>query len=331
MNALSTKLRYAADTGRPVSPRTARRILDIPLAGIPDLLAAAWAMKRRHFGDRLFFCSILNARSGACAEDCRFCAQSARHNTSVRTYGLMDSAAMAKAYTTASRLPIDHFGIVTSGGALSPKGVQRICRTIRRRKISGLAWCASLGSLDLAAFRQLKKAGLKRFHHNLETARSFFPRICRTHTYEDRLKTLRLARWAGLEVCSGGILGMGETPAQRVEFALALQRENVQSIPLNFLVPIRGTPLGRLAPMKPLDILRCIALFRLTNPRAEIKVCAGRLHLRDLQSMIFFAGATGMMIGPLLTVAGRDVSQDLRMLADLDIPYAQRRLDPKRT
>ncbi len=167
----------------------------------------------------------------------------------------------------------------------------------------------------------MKEAGLTRFHHNLETAESFFPKICTTHTWRERLAMVRRAKRAGLETCSGGILGLGETLQQRVELAMTLRDEAVDSIPLNFLVPLPGTELEHIEPMKPMDILRAIAMFRLVNTKAEIKVCAGRAHMRDLQSMIFFAGATGMMIGPLLTIAGGDVQSDLTMLQDLEIPF----------
>jgi biotin synthase len=168
----------------------------------------------------------------------------------------------------------------------------------------------------------LKAAGLKRFHHNLETAESFFPSICSTHTYAQRLATIRAVKELGMEICCGGILGMGESLEQRVELAFALAREQANSISLNFLIPIKGTPLEKQEPMKPLDIIRCITMFRMVNPQAEIQICAGRLQLRNLQSVIFFAGATGMMIGPLLTVAGGNVEDDLQMLKDLEVHHA---------
>lgn len=230
---------------------------------------------------------------------------------------------MGEAYTNACALPITHFGLVTSGEALTDAGIRQVCDAIRTQGIPEVAWCASLGSLSRDQLAQLKSAGLRRFHHNLETAPSFFPQICDTHSFEHRVRTLRAVKDAGLEICSGGILGMGESLEQRVEFALTLQQENVDSIPLNFLIPVPGTRLENREPMQPLDMLRSIIMFRLVHPRAELKVCAGRTHMRDLQSMIFYAGATGMMIGPLLTVAGREVDQDLQMLKDLELDYAQ--------
>ena len=201
--------------------------------------------------------------------------------------------------------------------------IDSIISAVKRKPDSRVLWCASLGCLDRRQLLRLKEAGVRRFHHNLECAESYFPNICSTHSYAQRIDTIRAARQSGLEICSGGILGLGESLAQRVEFAGILAREAVNSIPLNFLVPIPGTRVESQIPMKALDIIRTIAMFRMTNPQAEIKVCAGRLHLRDLQSMIFYAGATGMMMGPMLTVAGRDVCRDRQLIEDLEMSDAE--------
>ncbi|MGV8074749.1 MAG: biotin synthase BioB [Syntrophobacteraceae bacterium] len=316
------QIQRAAEKGNSISEELALHVLRSPAADLPQVFAAASLMRTRHFGNSVRLCSILNARSGACSEDCAFCAQASRHKTDVERTPLCSQETIVTAYEEAAKLPITHFGVVTSGCALSSKGVEEICNAIRRKKLPHVNWCGSLGCLSRTELIALKEAGLKRFHHNLETARSYFPHICTTHSYDQRLATVRDAREAGLEVCCGGIIGLGESPAQRVEFALTLASEAVDSIPLNFLIPIAGTKLERMEPLKPLDILRTVSMFRLTNPRAEVRVCAGRLHLRDMQSMIFHAGANGMMVGKLLTVAGRDVEQDIRMLQDLEIEYA---------
>lgn len=308
---------------KPISARDALAILEAPPEDLPGILTAASAIRHARWGNTVKLCSITNAKSGACAEDCRFCAQSAAHNTGIDIYPLHSPDRIRDSYDRAAGLPIDHFGVVTSGETLDDDGVRTVCEAIRDHARPATEWCASLGSLSQHQLSALKKAGLKRFHHNLETAESFFPEICSSHTFSDRLAALHRAREAGLEICAGGILGLGESPAQRVELALALSREGVDSIPLNFHVPIRGTPLEDLQPMKPLEILKTTAMFRMTCPDSEIKVCAGRCHLRDLQSMIFQAGATGMMIGPLLTIAGRDVDDDLQMLRDLEMDFGQ--------
>ena len=317
-----TKVHDAAHEGEPVSAQTALAVLRCPSYNIPEILRATTRMRQEYFRDSVTLCSILNAKSGACGEDCAFCAQSSFHGTAVQSLALRSKETMIEAYQAAKKYPITHFGVVTSGRALKTKDIHDLCEAIRSSPDSDVGWCASLGCLSKNQLKMLKAAGLKRFHHNLETAESFFPTICSTHLYAERLATVRAVRELGMEICCGGVLGMGESLEQRVELALALAGEQVDSIPLNFLIPIKGTPLERQKPMRPLDIIRSIAMFRLVNPQAEIQVCAGRLHLRDLQSMIFYAGATGMMIGPLLTVAGRNMEEDLQMLKDLEISYA---------
>lgn len=312
-------IQRAAENGHPISEELALSVLYSSARDLPHLLSAATTLRERYFGSALSLCSILSARSGGCTEDCAFCAQAACHQTTAKPVPLLSQEEIIGAYEAAAKLPILHFGVVTSGCALTSKGIERICHAVRARKIPRVAWCASLGCLNGAELAALKESGVERFHHNLETAASFFPSICTTHSYDQRLATVRAARDAGLEVCCGGILGLGESLEQRVEFALTLAREGVDSIPLNFLIPIPGTRLARHEILKPMEILRAIVMFRLTNPNAEIRVCAGRLHLRDLQSMIFHAGANGIMIGPLLTVAGRNVEQDLQMLRDLEV------------
>ncbi|MCK5802777.1 MAG: biotin synthase BioB [Lentisphaeria bacterium] len=315
-------LQNAVANDLPVSKDVARAIVAADVADMPVILAAADAVRRRRFGNTAHLCSILNAKSGACGEDCAFCAQSAHHCTDADSFAMRSLPQIQQAYEQSAALPIGHFGVVTSGGALSGSDFETICEAVRTKSRESTHWCASLGCLDREQLAELKRNGLKRFHHNLETSESFFPSICTTHTYAERLETVRAVKDVGLELCCGGIMGLGESLEQRVEFALALQSERVDAIPLNFLVPIPGTRLADRPPMKPWEILRAIAMVRLVNPTAEVKVCAGRLLLRDLQSMIFHAGATGMMVGPLLTVAGRDVDTDLQMLEDLEMDYA---------
>lgn len=311
------EMRRAAEENVPVSAETALEILECGPDEIPEIMACATLLRRRNFGDCLLLCSIMNAKSGACSEDCSFCAQSTHHRTHAEVFPLAGTAEIEAAYLSAAEFPVSHFGVVTSGKAVKEKDVRVICEAARRTHDPRLAWCASLGCLGKDLLVALKEAGFKRFHHNLETAESFFPSICSTHSYALRINTLRAVKEAGLEICSGGILGLGESLEQRVEFAAILAREKVDSIPLNFLVPIKGTPLELQEVMKPLDMIRSIAMFRMMNPRSEIKVCAGRIHLRDLQSMVFYAGATGIMIGDLLTIAGRNPRDDLQMIEDL--------------
>ncbi|MDO8585563.1 MAG: biotin synthase BioB [Armatimonadota bacterium] len=306
-----------------LSPDEALAVLNAQPEHMPLLLHAASEVRRRYFGNAVILCSILNARCGECSEDCAFCAQSAHHQTGIEAFPMISREQIASAAREAVQANrISHFGVVTSGGSLDDRDVRTVCAAVPTVEQCGVIPCASLGMLDESQLRGLKQAGLVRYHHNLETAESFFPSICSTHTFADRLVTLRRARAAGLEVCSGGIFGMGETPEQRVELAMTLRDEAVQSIPLNFLMPIPGTPLEGSPPMKPLDILKTVAMFRLVCRSPEIKVCAGREDLlRDLQSMFFYAGATGMMVGDYLTRAGRPLHRDLQLLRDLEVDF----------
>lgn len=296
-------------------------ILQASDAEFVELLNLADRVRRANFGNRVELCSIVNAKSGVCSEDCAFCSQSVHHDTDVEAYELLPEQQLEAAYREASDLPISHFGFVTSGPGLDSEEFDRLVELLENSDSEAAAFCSSLGNLGESQLRRLREAGLKRFHHNLETARSYFDQICSTHDYEQRVETVKSARKVGLEVCSGGLLGLGESLEQRVEFALDLRELEVDSIPLNFLIPIEGTELETVRPLTPREMLRSIIMFRLINPTTNLKVCAGRKNLRDLQSLIFFAGATGMMIGDLLTVAGRSVETDLRMLDDLNLDY----------
>lgn len=318
-NSERKAIRQAAEKGEALSRELAIQILLSSPADLPEIFAAASLVRTRYFGNRVSLCSIFSAQSGACSEDCAFCAQASCHDTESEVHPLCSSESLAEAFEEAAQLPVSHFGVVTSGCALSEEGVERLCEVIAGKRHPRVHWCASLGCLDYELLFRLKSAGLKRYHHNLETAPGYFPQICSTHSFDLRLETVRRAKQAGLEVCCGGIFGLGETIEHRVDLALLLAREGVESIPLNFLIPIPGTRLEKMETLRPLDILRIVSMFRLTNPGTEVRVCAGRVHLGDLQSMLFFAGANAMMTGRLLTVDGSGVERDIKMLKDLDV------------
>lgn len=311
------QLRSQAAEGKPITEALALALLECPPEQLGEVFAAAEQMRQKHFPRRMVLCAIVNGKSGNCSEDCSFCAQSCRSEARIEKYSLRDPDTFLAARQIAARHGVSFFSIVTSGRALTDREVDALCQMVESSDPTGPDWCSSLGCLTKEQLAKLKAAGFVRYHHNLETAESFFAEVCTTHRYADRVRTIRDAKAVGLEVCSGGILGIGESKAQRVELALALAAEKVDSIPLNFLVPIEGTPLAEVQPMPPLDLLRTIALFRLTNPTAEVRIAGGREHLRDLQALIPSAGANGLMIGDLLTVSGEQVERDLQWLEDL--------------
>ncbi len=286
------------------------------------LFAEANRIKERFVGERVYLCSIINAKSGRCSENCAFCAQSAHFKTDAPVYPLVDEDRMLACAREAEAGGSHCFGIITSGaGIRKGEELERVCAAVRKiKRETNISPSCSLGVIDTAIAASLKESGVETYHHNLETARSFFPNICTTHDYEKDVETVRTAKKAGMKVCSGGIFGLGETPAQRVELALTLRELDVDSVPLNFLNPIPGTPLEHADFMTPLDCLRTIALFRLILPDKKISVCGGReKNLRDLQSWIFLAGASGTMIGNYLTTMGRPPEQDRQMLEDLEL------------
>ncbi|NMC74861.1 MAG: biotin synthase BioB [Geobacteraceae bacterium] len=306
-------------------PHEAMELASFSGTDLFDLFAAASRMKEFFVGNTVHLCSIINAKSGRCREDCAFCAQSIRHETSAPEYPLISVDAMTTAALRAERSGSGCFGIVTSGtGVANGPELERICAALRSIRDQGrISPSCSLGIIDRETAGKLKDAGAVTYNHNLETARSFFPAICTTHDYEEDVATVRNAKAAGLRVCCGGIFGMGESMAQRIELAFTLRELDVDSVPINFLNPVPGTRLAHADFLTPLECLHTIALFRLILPAKKITVCGGReRNLRDLQSWMFLAGANGTMIGNYLTTSGRDEMLDHRMLKDLGLEIA---------
>ncbi|MGA7828523.1 MAG: biotin synthase BioB [Geobacteraceae bacterium] len=312
--------------GEDLAPEEALELSRIESQDLPDLFAAANRVKKHFIGNQVHLCSIINAKSGRCGEDCAFCAQSVYHVTEAPVFPLVNKDIITAAALTAEQSGSGCFGIVTSGSSISAgEELESICAALARiRNESDIEPSCSLGIIDLDTALRLKAAGAVTYHHNLETSRSFFPSICTTHDYEDDIQTIRNARQAGLKVCCGGIFGLGETMAQRVELAMTLRELNVDSVPINFLNPIPGTRLAEASYLTPLKCLHIIALYRMILPKKKIAVCGGReVNLRDLQSWIFLAGANGTMIGNYLTTSGRDEAQDRQMLKDLELTIVQ--------
>ncbi|ROQ93583.1 biotin synthase [Desulfosoma caldarium] len=329
MNWIDSLARRVMDGGE-VSGSEARALMEIQGSSVYDLLTVANKIARKFKGFQVELCGIVNAKSGRCPEDCAFCAQSMHHRTDAPVYGLRQTDHILAASRNAAAFGAARFGIVAAGTGLDEgRELDRICEAVRQIVHEGyLSPCASLGIVSESVLNQLWKAGLRRYHHNLETARSFFGNICTTHAYEEDVRTVRVAKKLGFSVCCGGIFGMGESEAQRVELALTLRDLAVDSVPINFLVPVPGTPLEFMPPLSPLECLKIIAVYRFVLPRATIRVCAGReRNLGDLASWIFFAGANAMMMGPYLTTAGRRPDMDVKMVRDLGF-HVERCDDP---
>ncbi|MBT0665779.1 biotin synthase BioB [Geobacter pelophilus] len=322
MNTNYHELSSRIISGHDINEQEAALLATLSGVELYELFIAASRVRDHFLGTKIHLCSIINAKSGRCPENCSFCAQSAHHKTDTPVFPLVDEEAIVTAAKCAAAEGSGCFGIVTSGTGISKgKELDQIIRAIKRiRSETGITPACSLGIIDLETAQALKEAGAGTYHHNLETARSFFPQVCSTHQYDEDIATVKVAKDAGLRVCCGGILGLGENVTQRIEMAFTLRELKVDSVPLNFLNPIPGTKLEGTSHITPMECLQAIALFRLILPDRQIPVCGGREHnLRDLQSWIFLAGASGTMIGNYLTTAGRQPEQDWQMLKDLEL------------
>lgn len=311
--------------GQQISAQDAVALTRIEGANIYELIAAANRIRSFFRGAKVNLCSIINAKSGSCPENCSFCAQSAHFETQSPVFDMVAPEKIVDAAKKAKQMKSREFSIVTSGKSVENDAeLDTLCDALTRiKEMGGLERCASLGIMDKASLLKLKAAGLQSFHHNLETARSFFPNICDTHEYDDDVNTVRMAKEIGFDVCCGGIIGLGESFEQRVELALTLRELDVDSIPINFINPIKGTAMQDQPTVAPMEGLKTIAIFRFILPGKSIVVSGGReVTFRDLQPMIFMAGANGCLIGDYLTTKGMDYQRVLQMINDLGLEPA---------
>lgn len=310
----------------PIDPAEAIALLsDKSHASLFELMKRADAARDSFSGRTIRTCSIVNARCGNCTENCAFCAQSARSSAPIKTWDMLSAEEIYNAARTAQLHGASRYGIVTSGRSVKEgHELDIICEAVRR--ISAdlvIKPCASLGILDEGALKTLKKAGLRRYHHNLEAAASYFSTVCTTRSYDTQIRTVKLAKEVGLSVCSGGIFGIGESLEQRVELLVTIRELGVSSVPINFLTPIPGTLLENKNDLTPSDCLRIIAVARLMMPDVSIRVCGGReCNLRDFQAMIFAAGADSFMTGGYLVTPGRSPEDDMRMIKDAGMEHS---------
>lgn len=308
-------------TGREITYEEAVRCSQLNNDQLLELLIVAADLTRDFYNKKVELCAIINAKSGHCSEDCHYCAQSGHYQTGVEVYPMLPTDKVLARAKEMEANGVTRYALVTSGRALSDNNFRQALVTFRQlHQQTNLCLCASFGILNSDQLQQLKEAGVTRYHHNLETSRSNFEKICSTHTYDERIATVKAAQEAGLQVCSGGIFSIGETWEQRIEMAFELKDLKVDSIPINILVPIKGTPLEHQAIMSPLDILKTIAIFRLIMPRTSLRICGGHEKaLRDLQAIMFIAGIDAAMVGNYLTTKGRTITEDIQMINDMGL------------
>ena len=290
-----------------------------------DLISLSYKVTSKYKNKGIYLCSIISAKTGACSENCAFCAQSAHNQASVSAHPMIEPSLILKAAKEAEVFGASEFCIVTSGRGPDEKTFRKVLDAIYLiRSHTDLSVGCSLGILIEEQARRLSASGVRRYNHNLETSRSFFPNICTTHTYEERVKTAYLVRENGMELCCGGILGMGESLEQRLELAFELRELNPNLVPINFLNPRPGTGLAGRLLLTPLEAIKSIALFRLILPQ-KILICAGgrEVVLRDLQPLALLAGANALITGNYLTTPGRLAKEDLQMIRDLNMPVAK--------
>lgn len=285
---------------------------------LKNLTNEADNLRKEIHGNYVDLCSIINGKSGKCGEDCAFCSQSKHHRTNISEYPLIDYKEIIKVARENENEGVHRFSIVTSGRGLYGDDFKRVVRYYSDlNKELNINLCASHGIIDKESLIKLKEVGVKRYHHNLETSKSYYHNICKSHSYEERIKTIKFAKEAGLEVCSGGIIGLGESITDRIDLAITLRELEIKSIPINVLSAIKGTKLQDMASLNEEEILRTIAVFRFINPQAKIRLAAGRYLLRNYGENAFKSGANATITGNLLTTCGNKIIDDKRLIENI--------------
>jgi len=315
----------AALQAKPLADREIAAVVAAVQERLAELLSLAAQIRERHFGRSVSFCAIVNARSGDCPEDCAFCAQSAHHATAAPRYGFLDPAVIAAAAERMKSCGARRFSVVTSGKTLDADDFERLKAAVAAVAQTGLCADVSAGLLEADQVRELAAIGLSGVHHNLETSRRFFPRVCTTHDYEEDVSAVRAAVAAGAYVCSGGLFGLGEDWDDRVDLALTLRGLSVHSVPVNFLIPIPGTPLEHRPRLDPAEALGIVALYRFLLPDRHVRVCGGRQGVLGPKSarQVLAAGASALMLGDFLTTPGSLAAEDLADAAALGLEPQQ--------
>lgn len=284
-----------------------------------ELLCTAAAEIRSHFcGNHFELCSIVNGKSGKCSENCKFCAQSTHYQVNINNYPMLGKEELLAEAVKQEDKGILRYAIVTSGRCLTDEEIDDVCDLYRYiRKGSGISLCASHGLLTFEQFQKLKSAGVTRYHNNLESSRRYFPNICTTHSYEDKITSIKAAQRAGLDVCSGGIIGLGEIMDDRIDMALDLRALQIRSVPINILNPIQGTPFANVSPLSQEELRRIVAIYRFILPDAALRLAGGRGLLADKGSSAFLSGSNAAISGDMLTTSGISTDTDKAMLKEL--------------
>ena len=293
-------------------------VLSLCNAPLDELCSAADEIRRHFCGNTFDICTIINGKSGRCSEDCKYCAQSVHYKTKIDEYALLDTAELLRQARYNAERGVLRYSIVTSGRNLNKAELRQICKSIRAiRENVDIEVCVSFGLLDEEEFREIEAAGAGRIHCNLETSSRFFSEVCTTHTYEEKIKTIQAAQRAGLFVCSGGIMGLGETMEDRIDMALTLRKLGIRSVPINFLNPIKGTPYEKNMPLDDEEKCRIVAIYRFLLPNAYIRLAGGRGLIKDKGECCFRAGANAAISGDMLTTSGITIETDMKMLDKL--------------
>ena len=287
-------------------------------ADLADLCKGADNIRIALCGNHVDLCTIINGRSGKCSEDCKFCAQSGHHCTGIKEYPFLDVDTIVADCLNNSSQGVHRYSIVTAGRTLSGKDFETAVSAYHKMNEScNIELCASHGLLTKEQFQKLWDSGVRMYHENIETSKRYFPYVCTTHTYDDKIRCIQMAQEIGFKICSGGIIGMGETWEDRIDMALSLAELKVDSIPINALMPISGTPFAEQSLLTEDEILRTIAIFRFINPEADIRLAAGRSLMKENGKKAFHSGANTTLTGNLLTTSGSSIANDFKMLNEL--------------
>lgn len=310
-----TRLAKRVLAGELLSVNDASLLASIEGVELFGLFSSAGEIREKFKGKGVDLCSIINAKSGACSEDCSYCAQSSKSAAEIPVYPLIKEGAVMEKALEAKEAGVRRFCIVTSGRKVGKRELREIACMVEKVRQIGLLPCATLGLLEKDELSMLKESGLERYHHNLETSERFFSYICSTHTYTDKIRTIEAAKSVGLSLCSGGLFGLGETWQDRIDMAFVLREMEVDSVPINFLIPIKGTPMESADHLHPFEALKIISLYRFILPDKAVRVCGGRRQiLGEFNSMVFMAGADALLTGNYLTTTGTPYEEDLRLI-----------------